>query len=119
MDRRKHTRLPMELPATYSLPRLGVTRSSGRTVNMSRSGLLLRCADEIAEIAVGDEMEIVIELPAVHTRHARCIYCCGSIVRIERRPEFLAVALAIAVMEFRDASMSASGRSEPVSSFLM
>ena len=68
---------------------------------MSRSGLLLECLERVSGMADSDAVEIEIELPAVHTVRARCIYSTGRIVRIEQAGE--RIALALVTMTVRDA----------------
>ena len=113
MDRRKNQRLNVQLPARYSIPRLRVKGLMARTVNMSRSGLLIECLDYVDGIAYGDAVEIEIDLPAVHTLNARYIHSVGHMVRIDRDGAMKRIALALAAMEFRDAAAVAGMMSEP------
>jgi hypothetical protein len=112
-------RVSVQLPARYSIPRLGLTRLRARTLNMSRSGALIECLDEPAGMNFGDTVEIEIDLPVINTVQARCIYSTGHIVRMERAGSVQRIALALEAMEFRDAAITAVAICGHDSSFVM
>ncbi len=77
----------------------------GRTVNLSRTGLLMLWDATSAEAKtpkLGDLVKVDIELPASSVAR-KCIRCRGRVVRVhmaEKRVPLIAVA--ISQMDFRD-----------------
>jgi hypothetical protein len=112
-------RLSVQLPAKYLIPRLGADLRRARTLNMSRSGLLIECIDETAGLVFGDSIHVEIELPAVQTLQSRCIFSTGTIVRIEREGSRERIALSVGFMEFRNAAVAEAVILQQASSFLM
>ncbi len=101
IERRSHLRVGVELRCynTGASPLF-----VGRTVNISRTGLLVswEAGDAYRTPQVGDSLKLDLELPASSVGR-KCIRCRGRVVRVsvaDRRLPLIAVA--VAQMEFRD-----------------
>ena len=100
IERRGHPRLPLELVCHLHSRNAKSWKALGRTVNVSRSGVLVRLqtAGEHAVPALGSAIRVDIELP---TR--RLLRCHGRLVRVvncEREGPLM--ALSVQRMEFRE-----------------
>src|SRR5262245_60096895 len=107
MDRRQAERFPTRLPC-YVVP-IGLMRRylTGTCENLSRIGILVRCAGALeltASLEVGDDIDVFIELPTKSGRgRARCLRCAGTICAFRIGPEGeTQIAATIQQMHFRD-----------------
>jgi c-di-GMP-binding flagellar brake protein YcgR len=103
IERRRHPRVSVELRCYSAVERTG--NIVARTINISRTGLLMLLEPSIAGGEVpklGDSVKVDVELPS-GVRERRCIRCRGQVVRVQvavnRAP---LVALAIDQMDFRN-----------------
>jgi hypothetical protein len=104
IERRAHTRIMLELrcyTVSATKPRVLV----GRTVNISRTGLLMLW-DATPPAAktpkLGELLKVDIELPASSVAR-KCIRCRGRVVRVQMAEKRIPlIAVAIAQMDFRD-----------------
>jgi len=100
IERRGHPRLPLDLICHVHSRNAKPWKASGRTVNVSRSGVLVRLQTVAGELvpALGSALRVDIELP---TR--RLLRCHGRLVRIvNSEREGPLMALSIQRMEFRE-----------------
>ena len=90
MDRRQAERFPTRLRC-YVVP-IGLMRRylSGTCENLSRVGVLVRCTGTLelaASLAVGDDIDVYIELPTKSGRgRERCLLCAGTICALRTGP---------------------------------
>jgi hypothetical protein len=106
-ERRAHTRLVLNLRCVNANTRHRA--DIGRTLNVSRTGMLIvwNAAAEQAAPQVGDQLKIDVELPASQAPR-RCIRCGGRVVRTQVIGfRTVQIALALTHMSLRDADPAA------------
>lgn len=101
IERRGHPRLALDLVCQLQSRSLKHWKSAGRTINISRSGVLLRLEPAPGSSPMpplGSQLCVDIELP---TR--RLLRCHGRLVRLtDSQREGALLAVAIQRMEFRE-----------------
>lgn len=101
IERRGHPRLALNLVCHLHARTPAHWKASGRTINISRSGVLLRLespAGGASAPPLGSQLCVDIELP---TR--RLLRCHGRVVRLtDSHREGALLAIAIRRMEFRE-----------------
>lgn len=101
IERRGHPRLALELPCHLHPVSAGTGQLAGRTLNISRNGVLLvldraRTSGQLP--AVGDRVRLDLDLPT-----HRLLRCHGRVARVEAGgKQAPRVALSVARMEFCD-----------------
>jgi hypothetical protein len=107
IERRAHPRVVVELrcytASGGSKPRV----TAGRTINISRTGLLMLWEAGVTEVKtpkLGEVIKVDVELPASSIGR-RCIRCRGQVVRVQMAMNRVPlIAVAVAQMDFRDAA---------------
>ncbi|MGC8794450.1 MAG: PilZ domain-containing protein [Bryobacteraceae bacterium] len=101
IERRGHPRLALELACHLHSPANKSWKASGRTVNISRSGVLLKLQAPVSAHlvpALGSPLRVDIELPT-----KRLLRCHGRLVRmVDSATDGPVLAMAIQRMEFRE-----------------
>lgn len=83
-ERRSRNRTPMRVPVAIHT-KDGSLQADGYTKNLSESGMFLYTK---ANITPGNDLEIVLILPAELTQGEKQWVCCqASVVRVEATPE--------------------------------
>jgi PilZ domain len=103
INRRESPRIEIQLRCHVTSPALWV-RSTMKTENISRSGLLMCWSGEGPTVpvpGVGQIVTVEIELPANHGFGQKCIHCQGTVTRVIGPPEAPKVALRVNYMDFR------------------
>jgi hypothetical protein len=100
IERRGHPRLPLDLLCQLGIPGPKPWKASGRTLNISRSGVLVKLDSLLAAPAapvLGAALRVDIELPT-----KRYLRCHGRVVRVQASAdEGPTLAVAVKRMEFR------------------
>lgn len=116
MDRRTSPRQQIRLAAKYSVPRLGIKLFPAKTIDMSRSGVLIEYSEETGAVngsgylsgctvVIGDFIQVQIDLPKLQNFTPRCISCTGEVIRVDKASGQLLIAVGIRTMQFRDAEI--------------
>lgn len=92
------------MAALLHAPSLGFASFPGKTVNMSRSGVLLEFEGVIPGLRTGTFVCAEIELRTGEGEPDRCIECSGEVVRIEAAGSLQRIALSLTRIRFRDRS---------------
>jgi c-di-GMP-binding flagellar brake protein YcgR len=102
INRREFPRIEVDLACRLESCRDWTRSWSGRTGNISRTGILMTCfADGLSAPAVGETVSVEIQLPPHHRFGPKCIHCQASVVRVLERGAEFTVALSANQMQFR------------------
>ena len=87
MERRRSSRLDINLPCRIVSPKIGWKPLVGTTENMSRGDVLILLNDnfQCMELPrVGDPLVVEIELPENHAFGRKCMQCQTTVVRVSQ-----------------------------------
>lgn len=102
INRREFPRIEVQLKCRLESSRDWTRSWSGRTENISRTGILMVCfADGLAVPAIGETVGVEIQLPPHDRFGPRCIHCQASVMRVQENGTALYVALSTNQMQFR------------------
>ena len=104
MERRRDDRRDVRLTCYVGSPEMGVSRLTGISENISRSGMLLvvaDCATLPQSIEVGNAATVEVPLPVEHDLGPRSMHCEAKVVRIASSDEQVHIALRFKSRGFR------------------
>ena len=107
MERRRGVRYPVELDCSVSEFPGPVRRVQGKTVNMSRCGVLVRLEQDGASpltLGMGDTARVVLEMPNAPYFRGCWLECNCRAVRVEELTDSRWVAFEVKRYRFRPPS---------------
>jgi hypothetical protein len=112
LDRRGKARLEVELKCVVKSMRYDWARVPVRTVNLSRSGVLLDWPLSMGQPnpKIGEMLRLDILLPAPPEFGERSISCEGMVVRVDVKEKALSVAMKIRRFSVGQVDLILSGR---------
>ncbi len=85
MDRRRNTRLDINLPCRLNSPRLGSGSWRGVTEKISRGDVVVTLSAAVENAGLpeaGDPVLLEIDLPANHAFGPKCMQCQTTVIRV-------------------------------------
>lgn len=110
MDSRRGVRYPVELECRLSVLVAPAATVPGKTVNMSRCGVLVWFHQPMPSPAMpgpGDLARILLELPHAPSLRGRCLDCLCRVVRVDIQADACLVAFDVKRHYFRPAPQGA------------
>lgn len=118
MESRRGVRYPVELECRVSALVAPTAAVPGKTLNMSRCGVLVSVHEPTpspAVLGLGDLARVVLELPRAPYFRGHCLDCLCRVVRVDIQADARVLAFDVKRYHFRPALQSAPASSRPSS----